>query len=105
MYAAPAPKSECCLSASLHEYDVRCSDSLDEQLRRPTDLGDQRIGFDAELVQILGLPRHPRVLAELNLVAGDKVRALVRFSGIDLTINALVQNHLVSAIRGQVEPR
>src|SRR6185436_19917699 len=93
------------LDSLFHEDDVRHSRSLDEQLRSPPNLGNQRVGLDAKLVHVLGFARQSRILAQLDAVAGNSVAADVRFSGIGLTIDGFVDRHRVAPVWGQIEPR
>src|SRR3954467_1064105 len=105
MYVALAAKSEPCLSASLHEYDVRSSHALDEQLRRPPYLRDQRIRLDLKLVHVLGLALDAPLLAELNVIARDCVSPDIGFGPIRVPVKGLVERERVTVIRRQVEAR
>src|SRR5437667_7540535 len=106
MYAALGAESERALDASLlHENDVRSSDSLDEQLRSPSDFRDQRVCFDQKLMHVVPAIRQALVLAKQNVLTRDGVSADIRFTRIRLSIDGFVERELVASVGRQVELR
>src|SRR2546422_4133705 len=104
MYAALGAESEPALAASLlHENDVRSSNSLDEQLRSPSDFRDQRVCFDQKLMHVVRAIRQAFVLAKQNVVTRDGVSADIRFARIRLSVDGLVEGELVASVGREVE--
>src|SRR2546430_14363541 len=120
MYAALAAKSEppfgrlrgptasgsVRLSAPLlHEDNIRRADSLDEQLRRPADFGNQRIRLDAQLVNVVRLVRQTRVLAQLDVVTRDRKASYIHLRRIAVPFDGFVEGEFVAAIWSQIQAR
>src|SRR5438552_5934535 len=99
MYVDLRAESEPALAAALfHEDDVGRSNSLDEQLRGPSHVGNQRVCLDEKLMHVVRVIRQPRILAQENVATRDGISADIPFSRIGLSVNGFVEGEFVASV-------
>src|ERR1700682_4865685 len=104
MYAALGAESESDLGAALfYEDNVGRAYSFQEQLAGPSNVGDQRMRLDLELMHILGRSHRGANVAQQNVVARHRVCAHRGFPRVLLPVDILVERERVVSVRGEVE--